>query len=125
MGRRGGHHGDAVSVPDRLRRSNPGLDERICRLICPIAAAMVGVCLTTIGIIQVVIRPQQVHTLADDLLAADATVFLVAMLASYFALRVQSRARLHGLERLADASFIAGMIVLTAACFVITYWMHQ
>lgn len=114
-----------MSTAPRQRDGDRRLDERTCRLICPIAASMVGVCVTTIGIIQVVIRREQIHTLADDLLAVDATMFLVAMLSSYFALRLQSKARLHGLERIADVSFIAAMILLTATCFVITYWMQR
>lgn len=110
-------------MPDSPRRnaSIRALDEQTCRLICPIAAAMVGVCLTGIGLLHVatVVRPQS--TIADDLLSLDAALFLVAMLASYFALRVQSRIRLHGLERIADGAFIAAMLLLTLACFVITY----
>ena len=100
------------------------LDESNCRLICPIAAAMVGVCLTGIGILQVAVSVARRSTLADDLLAIDALFFLTAMLSSYFALRLQSAQRLHRLEQLADKSFIAAMILMTGACFVITYALH-
>lgn len=100
------------------------LDERTCRLICPIAAAMVGVCLTGIGILQVTISVARRTTLADDLLSLDALLFLTAMLSSYFALRLNSSRRLHRLEQLADTSFIAGMVLMTIACFVITYAVH-
>lgn len=108
----------------RGSKSNAELDERTCRLICPIAAAMVGVCLTGIGILQVVVSVGRRATLADDLLSADALLFLIAMLSSYFALRLNSAARLHSLERLADASFIIAMVLMTAACFVVTYAVH-
>ncbi|NIJ21526.1 putative membrane protein [Sphingomonas naasensis] len=101
------------------------LDERTCRLICPIAAAMVGVCLTAIGILRVATAVRRQDTIADDLLSIDALLFLVAMLASYFALRVQSHVRLHWLERIADRSFIAAMLLLTLACFVITYALSR
>lgn len=106
-----------------LRRAQ--LDERTCRMICPIAAGMVGVCLTAIGIIQVVLRPHHGHTIADDLLSFDSLLFLVATLSSYFALRVQSVARVHWLERVADATFIVAMTILSLACFVVTYWMQR
>ena len=105
----------------RPNASVRALDERTCRLICPIAAAMVGVCLTGIGLLHVATVVRQQGTIADDLLSVDAVLFLVAMLASYFALRVQSHIRLHGLERIADGAFIAAMLLLTLACFVITY----
>lgn len=104
--------------------SSADLDERTCRLICPIAAAMVGVCLTGIGILQVTVSLARRTTLADDLLAIDALLFLAAMLSSYFALRLNSSRRLHRLEQLADTSFIAGMCLMTIACFVITYAVH-
>jgi len=102
-------------------RSSERLDERLCRLICPIAAAMVGVCLTGIGILQVVVSVDQRATFADDMLSADALLFLIALLSSYFALRLKSAKRLNRLEQIADASFIVAMILMTAACFVITY----
>jgi hypothetical protein len=102
------------------RTSAALLDERICRLICPIAAAMVGVCLTGIGLLHVVSAVKRRGNLGDDLLSIDALLFLLATLSSYFALRAPT-ARLHGLERIADVSFIAAMVLLTAACFVITY----
>ena len=88
-------------------------------MICPVAAAMVGVCLTGIGLLRVVASVRGRETIA--LLSLDALLFLAATLASYIALRVQSHQRLHGLERIADAAFIAAMVLLTLACFVITY----
>ncbi|VWX47208.1 hypothetical protein [Novosphingobium sp. 9U] len=97
------------------------LDERICRLICPIASAMVGVCMTGIGVLRVASTMHARQTFADDLLSVDAVTFLLATLSSYFALRVQSHARLHWLERIADGTFILSMVLLTIACFVITY----
>ncbi|PZU57660.1 MAG: hypothetical protein DI547_13405 [Sphingobium sp.] len=105
--------------------SNARLDERTCRLICPIAAAMVGVCLTGIGILRVVISVERHPTLADDMLSVDALLFLIALLSSYFALRLDSEKRLHRLEQIADATFIAAMVLMTAACFVITYALNN
>ncbi len=111
---------------DRLERERriAKLDERTCRMICPVSAGLVGACLTAIGIIQVLVRKERIATIADDLLSIDALLFLGAMLSSYFALRVQSRTRLHGLERVADAAFILAMLLLTVSCFVLTYWIR-
>lgn len=100
------------------------LDERTCAMICPMSAGLVGVCLTAIGILQVLVRREQIATIADDLLSFDAFLFLVAMLASYCALRVRSRSRLHWLERIADVAFLCAMVLLTVSCFVLTYWIH-
>lgn len=90
-------------------------------MICPIAAAMVGVCLTAIGILRVVIAVRRANTLADDLLALDSVLFLIATLTSYFALRKGPTKRLHELERVADVTFIAAMLLMTAVALVLTY----
>jgi hypothetical protein len=104
-----------------LRDSRAVLDERICRLICPIASAMVGVCLTGIGLLHLGVAIGRRASSADDLLAVDSLLFLVATLTSYVALRGGASRRLHLMEQFADASFITAMLLLTAACFVITY----
>lgn len=101
------------------RRS--ALAEGTSRMICSISAAMVGVCLTGVGLLRVVISMTRSNTLADDLLSIDAIFFLTATLAAYFALRIGGEKRPHRLESLADLSFILAMVLLTLACFFITY----
>jgi hypothetical protein len=101
--------------------TNKHLEEDICIHIFTVSSAMVGVCLTVIGLIRVVITLGKIDTLADDLLAADAFLFLVACLLSYWALRTRSLRRMHRMERIADAIFILAMILMTAVCAVITY----
>lgn len=118
-------HRDYLPDPDDLDHHHATLDERTCRLICPIASAMVGVCLTGISLLHVAFVMHGRESFADDLLAIDALTFLLATLSSYFALRAQSRQRLHWLERTADASFILAMMLLTVACFVITYTLGR
>jgi hypothetical protein len=97
------------------------LDEGTCRLVCPIAAGMVGVCLTGIGLLHVASSMHPRQTIADDLLSLTALLFLLTTLTSYFALRSQAKVRLHWLERIADVGFISAMLLLTVACFIITY----
>ena len=82
---------------------------------------MVGVCLTVIGLIRVVITLGKNDTIADDLLAADALMFLAACLLSYWALRTRNTRRMHRVERVADAIFVAAMILMAVIGGVITY----
>ena len=84
---------------------------------------MVGVCLTVIGLIRVVITLGKADTLADDLLASDALLFLTSCLLSYAALRARSLRRVHRIERAADVVFITAMVVMTVICGFITYAM--
>lgn len=97
------------------------LEEDICIHIFTVSSAMVGVCLTVIGLIRVVITFGKIDTFADDLLAGDAFLFLVACLLSYWALRTRSIRRMHRVERIADGIFIFAMILMTAVCGLITY----
>ena len=82
------------------RDRDPGthLERDICILIFTVSSAMVGVCLTVIGLIRVVITLGRADTLADDLLAGDALLFLISCLLSYWALRSRSLRRMHRLE---------------------------
>jgi|SRR5689334_15987228 hypothetical protein len=103
------------------RDSNTHLEQDICIHIFTVSSAMVGVCLTVIGLIRVVITLGRADTLADDFLAGDALLFLVSCLLSYWALRSRSVHRMHRLERIADAIFIVAMIGMVIICALITY----
>ena len=97
------------------------LEHDICIHIFTVSAAMVGVCLTVIGIIRVVITLQRVDTLIDDLLGCDALLFLAACLLSYWALRTRSKRRMHRVEQIADVVFLSALIIMVAACGTILY----
>lgn len=99
------------------------LEEDICIHIFTVSSAMVGVCLTVIGLIRVVITLGKADTVADDLLAVDALLFLASCLLSYAAMRSRGLRRMHRIERAADGIFIVAMIVMAAICGVITYAM--
>ena len=104
---------------DRAR--NTHLEQDISIHIFTVSSAMVGVCLTVIGLIRVVITLGRADTLADDFLAGDALLFLVSCLLSYWALRSRSVHRMHRLEKVADAIFIIAMIGMVVICALITY----
>ena len=83
------------------RGANSHLEQDICIHIFTVSSAMVGVCLTVIGLIRVVITLGKADTVADDLLASDALLFLTSCLLSYAALRARSFRRMHRIERAA------------------------
>ena len=103
------------------RDPNTHLEQDICIHIFTVSSAMVGVCLTVIGLIRVVITLGRADTLADDFLAGDSLLFLVSCLLSYWALRSRSAHRMHRLERVADTIFIIAMIGMVIICALITY----
>src|SRR6266550_1050369 len=103
------------------RDRNSHLEQDICIHIFTVSSAMVGVCLTVIGLIRVVITLGRADTLADDFLAGDAFLFLISCLLSYWALRSRSVRRMHRLEKIADGIFILAMIGMVVICALITY----
>ena len=101
--------------------SDSHLEHDICIHIFTVSSAMVGVCLTVIGLIRVVITLGKADTLADDFLAGDALLFLISCLLSYWALRSRGLCRMYRLERIADVIFIIAMIGMVVICALITY----
>jgi len=97
------------------------LEKDVCVHIFTVSAAMVGVCLTVIGLIRVVITLRKVDTIADDFLALDAVLFLVSCLSSYWALRTRNIRRIHRLEHFADSIFILALLLMAGLCVFITY----
>jgi hypothetical protein len=97
------------------------LEDDIAIHIFTVSAGMVGVCLTVIGLLRVVITLRKADTFADDLLALDAILFLVACISSYWALRTRSAQRMYRLERFADVVFLLALLLMVAVCVFITY----
>ena len=92
------------------------LERDICIHIFTASAAMIGVCLTMIGLVRVVITLRKSDTLADDLLAGDAALFLFSCLSSYWALRTRSVRRMHRVEQFADIMFLAALVGMVFIC---------
>jgi hypothetical protein len=102
-------------------RGSERLEQDICIHIFSVSAAMVGVCLTVVGLIRVIITLRKADTAADDLLAADAFLFLIACVSSYWALRTRQRSRMYRVERFADVVFLLALLLMVVVCGYITY----
>lgn len=107
---------DSSSASQRAR-----LDHDICVHIFTASAAMVGVCLTVIGILRVVISLRKEDLLGDDLLAFNSMLYLASCLLSYWALRTRSLGRNHRLERFADAIFLVALVFTAINAGFITW----
>jgi len=75
-----------------------------------VSAGLVGVCLTVIGIVRISINLKSGYaTIADELLAVDALIFMTACVLAYTSLRSPSHSRAKRLEGYADRqSYVAG-----------------
>jgi hypothetical protein len=97
------------------------LDHDICVHIFTASAAMVGVCLTVIGIVRMVVSLRHTDVLGGDLLAINAMAYLAACLMSYWALRTRSLGRNHRLERVADVLFLSALTLTAINAAFITW----
>jgi len=86
----------------KLPNDRSSLEEDICIHIFTVSAAMVGVCLTVIGLLRVVISMRRSDTAADNIVSTDAILFLISCLSSYWALRTRSTRRMHRVEQVLD-----------------------
>ena len=77
---------------------------------------MVGVCITVISLFR--IMKAGVQTYADEILALDTLIFIIASLLSYAALRKEDN---EYYERFADISFFTGMIIVFIVGLIIIY----
>ena len=98
-----------------------GWEKDISIHIFSVSAALVGVCLTVISVVRVVITTTKINTVADDILAANALLFLTSCLLAYSAMRSRTEKRMRLVERAADTVFIIGLLLMAIVCALITY----
>ncbi|MGE8190325.1 hypothetical protein [Pseudomonas sp. NPDC086278] len=99
------------------------LDDDICVHIFTSSGAMVGVCLTVVGILRVVINIRQEDLIGQSMLAINAIIYLTTCLIAYWALRTRKAKRNHQLERIADSLFLFGLTLTTITTGFITFAM--
>jgi hypothetical protein len=86
-----------------------------------LAGAMVGVCLTVIGVFRLIIEAKGYRTMGDDLVAVDGILFLVACLFSFATLKATTHRRRHLFRRMTDFFFILAIGLMMGICAVITW----
>lgn len=86
-----------------------------------ISASMVGVCLTAIGILRLITSQTRTETIGDDLLAADAVVFMVCCFLSFWSFKTKAMRLRHILRFIVDSLFMLGLTIMVLVCAVIAY----
>ena len=104
-----------------VKKPKRELDPENSGRILSASAVLIGVCLTAIGLIRITISLQRKNTIADDLLALDAVLFLASFFLSYWALRYRDVPRPRKLERAAYIVFMIGLVFLVAIGVYIVY----
>ena len=86
-----------------------------------ISATMVGVCLTAIGIIRLITSQTRIETFGDEMLAADAVIFMVSSFLAFWSFKTKRPRLRHILRLIIDGAFIVGLTVMVIICSVIVY----
>ena len=87
-------------------------DHPLITQIFTASATLCGVCLTVIGLLQIRIVLLDLETLADNLLAGNALLYMAVCLLSHTLLRYRTP-RAGGLARLIDVVFLAALAMTT------------
>lgn len=106
-------------MPEDRRRDT--VEDDISVHIFGVSAAMVGACLTVIGLFRLTDKLRNVGSVGDEILAVDAVVFLTSCVLSYLALRARRTRRWVRIERAADLLFLSGLCLMAVVCALIAY----
>jgi N-acetylglutamate synthase/N-acetylornithine aminotransferase len=106
----------AQSSPDssqRLTKANSE-DLHFTHLITVFAVStgMVGVCLTAMGIVQLVAHTAQLQTRCDDLLMVDSAILLFATISSFISMRLRFHGPWKVFSHIADVLLLIGIAII-------------
>jgi hypothetical protein len=96
--------------------NNSDDNKKIASFVFSGANTMVGVCLTVITLFR--IMKTGLQTYADEILALDISLFIIASILSYAVLRKDKNKHL---EKWADLFYYAGMIIMFFVGLIIIY----
>ena len=86
-----------------------------------VSAALVGVCLTAVGLVSVIEALNKWEGWVDDLLAVGSLIFSMVTLLSFLGIRTRIRFRLPRYLLLLDILFCIGILTMVVASFLLTY----
>ena len=86
-----------------------------------VSAAMVGVCLTVIQLIQMNVA-RKPNTIVDEILAFDSIFFMIACVASFLALKSKRHSRFkRRMEKIGDGCFLLAISTMVVAITLVVY----
>ena len=107
-----------------MAEKNPEDDERLYThllTLLSVSAAMVGVCLTAIGLVSVIEAINEVEHIVDDLLAVATITFSVVTLLSFLGIRTRIRRTWPQYMLVLDILFCIGIATIVIATMLLTF----
>jgi uncharacterized membrane protein len=86
-----------------------------------VAGTLAGLAITGVTLFRTLGRESMSTTIADDLLAISALLFLLCLYVIFFGLRTDRETRARRLEQVADLLFLLGLTVMVASGFIMVY----
>jgi cation transport ATPase len=86
-----------------------------------VSAAMVGVCLTAIGLVSVIEALNKFESWVDDMLAVGSLLFSLVTLLSFLGIRTSIRSSWKRFTLVLDILFCLGITTMVAASLLLTY----
>jgi hypothetical protein len=107
-----------------MAEMKPEDDERLYThllTLLSVSAAMVGVCLTAIGLVSVIEAIKRVEHIVDDLLAVATIAFSVVTLLSFLGIRTRIRRTWPRYMLVLDILFCIGIATMVIATMLLTF----
>ena len=107
-----------------MSKQNPTDDDRTYThllTLLSVSAALVGVCLTAVGLVSVIEALNKWEGWVDDLLAVGSLVFSIVTLLSFLGIRTRIRYTWPRYVLLLDILFCLGIATMVVASFLLTY----
>ena len=106
-----------------MKKSPPSSEHAFTHVLTvfSVSAGMVGVCLTAIGLVQIVSNAKRIESLCDDLIAIDAVIFGIAALLGFRGLQRFVHREVPLSPRLMDGIFLSGLALMIVICGIFAW----
>ena len=101
-------------------RQTKWMREELLHLLS-VSGTLAGLCITGVTLFHTIGRPSLPQSLADDLLAISALLFLVCTYAIFIALRTQRESLAVLLEKVVDVLFLLALSGMVGSGFIMVY----
>lgn len=101
-------------------RTAPWVREELL-LLLSVSATLAGLCVTVVALMKTLGKASDSATIADDMFAVCAVLFLAATYLIFWALKTRTPGLAAALVRLLDVVFLIGLTLMTGAAFVMLY----
>jgi hypothetical protein len=105
---------------------NPQDDDRLYTqllTLLTVSSGMVGVCLTAVGLVNVIESLEKWEGWVDDLLAVGSLLFSLVTLLSFLGIRTKIRYSWPHFVLVLDILFCLGIVTMVVSSFLLTYFV--